>query len=96
VGNDPPFHVPVFAHEARATVTKDGGTTFAFVTDGIEPALDQARAAAGDKDVSVAAAPMSFGSTYAPGCSTSSRSTSCPSCSALAFACSMAGRAVIS
>jgi dihydrofolate reductase len=55
-GDDPPFHVPVFVltHHARETVTKDGGTTFAFVTDGIEAALEEARAAAGEKDVYVA------------------------------------------
>jgi dihydrofolate reductase len=55
-GDDPPFHVPVFVltHHARETVTKQGGTTFTFVTDGIEAALEQAQAAAGGKDVSVA------------------------------------------
>lgn len=55
-GDDPPFRVPVFilTHHARAPVTKQGGTTFTFVTDGIEAALEQAREAAGDKDVSVA------------------------------------------
>jgi dihydrofolate reductase len=55
-GDDPPFHVPVFVltHHARETVTKDGGTTFAFVTEGIEAALEEARAAAGEKDVHVA------------------------------------------
>jgi dihydrofolate reductase len=55
-GDDPPFHVPVFVltHHARATVTKQGGTSFTFVTDGIEAALEHARAAAGDKDVAVA------------------------------------------
>jgi dihydrofolate reductase len=55
-GDDPPFRVPVFVltHHPRETVTKQGGTTFTFVTDGIEAALDQARAAAGDGDVSVA------------------------------------------
>jgi dihydrofolate reductase len=55
-GDTPPFHHPVFilTHHPRETVTKEGGTTFAFVTDGIESALDQARAAAGDKDVAVA------------------------------------------
>lgn len=54
-GDDPPFHVPVFVltHHARETVTKNGGTTFTFVTEGIEAALEQARAAAGDKDVFV-------------------------------------------
>ena len=54
-GDDPPFHHPVFVltHHAREPVTKQGGTTFTFVTDGIESALEQARAAAGDKDVAV-------------------------------------------
>jgi dihydrofolate reductase len=47
--------MPVFVltHEARETEAKEGGTTFTFVTDGIESALDQARAAAGDKNISV-------------------------------------------
>jgi dihydrofolate reductase len=55
-GDDPPFHHPVFilTHHAREPVVMEGGTTFNFVTDGIESALEQARAAAGDKDVSVA------------------------------------------
>ena len=55
-GDDPPFHHPVFVltHHPREAVTKEGGTTFTFVTDGIEAALDQARAAAGDKNVAVA------------------------------------------
>jgi len=55
-GDDPPFHVPVFVltHHPRETVVKEGGTSFAFVTDGVEAALEQARAAAGDKDVSLA------------------------------------------
>ena len=55
-GDDPPFSVPVFilTHHPRETVTKQGGTTFTFVTDGIESALEQAREAAGDKDVIVA------------------------------------------
>ncbi len=55
-GDDPPFHVPVFilTHHAREPVSKRGGTTFTFVTDGIEAALEQARAAAGDKDVLLA------------------------------------------
>ena len=52
-GDDPPFHVPVFVltrHE-REPVVKEGGTTFTFVTDGIEPALEEARAAAEERDV---------------------------------------------
>jgi dihydrofolate reductase len=54
-GDEPPFHHPVFilTHHAREPVIKQGGTTFTFVTDGIESALEQARAAAGDKDVAV-------------------------------------------
>jgi dihydrofolate reductase len=53
-GDEPPFHMPVFVltHHARETLTK-GETTFTFVTDGIESALEQARAAAGGKDVAV-------------------------------------------
>jgi dihydrofolate reductase len=55
-GDDPPFHVPVFilTHHARKPVVKQGGTTFAFVTDGIHSALAQAREAAGGKDVAIA------------------------------------------
>jgi dihydrofolate reductase len=55
-GADPPYHAPVFvlAHRERAPLEMEGGTTFHFVTDGIESALAQARAAAGDRDVSVA------------------------------------------
>jgi len=52
-GPNPPFHHDVFVltHHARTPVTMDGGTTFHFVTDGIESALAQATAAAGGKDV---------------------------------------------
>ena len=55
-GEDPPFHAPVFVltHHARAPLAMQGGTTFNFVTDGIEAALAQARAAAGDGDVAIA------------------------------------------
>jgi dihydrofolate reductase len=55
-GDNPPFHHPVFVltHYARAPLVLDGGTTFTFVTDGIESALDQARRVAGGKDVSLA------------------------------------------
>src|SRR5215210_2849664 len=55
-GDDPPFHHPVFVltHHEREPLVKEGGTTFTFVTDGIESALEQARAAAGDADVAVA------------------------------------------
>jgi dihydrofolate reductase len=55
-GDEPPFHVPVFVltHHPREPLGMQGGTTFHFVTDGIEAALEQARAAAGDKDVTIA------------------------------------------
>jgi len=52
-GADPPFHHDVFVltHHARDPVPMAGGTTFHVVTDGIEAALDRARAAAGDRHV---------------------------------------------
>jgi len=55
-GENPPYHVPVFVltHHSREMLPMQGGTTFTFVTDGIESALEQARAAAGDKNVVIA------------------------------------------
>jgi dihydrofolate reductase len=55
-GDDPPYHVPVFVltHHPREPLAMQGGTTFTFVTDGIESALAQARAAAGERDVQLA------------------------------------------
>ncbi len=55
-GEEPPFHVPVFVltHHPREPLELAGGTTFTFVTDGAEAALDLAREAAGERDVSVA------------------------------------------
>jgi dihydrofolate reductase len=55
-GEDPPYHTPVYVltHHARESLEMDGGTTFHFVTDGIESALEQARAAAGGKDILIA------------------------------------------
>jgi dihydrofolate reductase len=55
-GEDPPYHVKVFVltHHERDQLRMSGGTTFTFVTDGIHSALEQARAAAGDRDVCVA------------------------------------------
>ncbi|HEX3687946.1 MAG TPA: dihydrofolate reductase family protein [Gaiellaceae bacterium] len=54
-GNDPPFHHRVFVltRHAREPLVKEGGTTFHFVTDGIESALEQAKAAAGGLDVGI-------------------------------------------
>jgi dihydrofolate reductase len=54
-GEEPPFHAPVFVltHHPRETTVMSGGTSFSFVTDGIEAALEQARAAAEEKDVAL-------------------------------------------
>lgn len=55
-GDEPPFHHPVFVltSHPREPLELEGGTTFTFVSDGIESALEQARAAAGERDVAVA------------------------------------------
>jgi dihydrofolate reductase len=55
-GDNPPFHMPVFVltHHSREPLPMQGGTTFTFVTDGIESALQQAREAAGEGDVAIA------------------------------------------
>lgn len=52
-GDEPPYHTPVFVltHHPRAPLAMRGGTTFHFTTDGIHAALQQAKAAAGGKDV---------------------------------------------
>jgi len=54
-GKNPPYHVPVFVltHHARAPLEMEGGTTFHFVTDGLQAALERARAAARGRDVRV-------------------------------------------
>ena len=54
-GDDPPFHTPVFVltHHPREPLEMKGGTTFVFVTEGIEFALERARQAAGGRDVSI-------------------------------------------
>jgi dihydrofolate reductase len=55
-GEEPPYHAPVFVltHHQHEPLEMQGGTTFHFVTDGIESALAQAREAAGSKDVAIA------------------------------------------
>lgn len=55
-GQEPPFHAPVFVltHYGREPLEMKGGTTFFFVTDGAGSALEQARRAAGDRDVALA------------------------------------------
>jgi dihydrofolate reductase len=54
-GEDPPFHCPVYVltHHARDPFQMDGGTSFHFVTDGIEKAIAEAKEAADDQDVSI-------------------------------------------
>jgi dihydrofolate reductase len=55
-GDEPPFHAPVYVltHHPREPLEMQGGTTFHFVNDGLESALEQARAAAGEQDVAIA------------------------------------------
>jgi dihydrofolate reductase len=55
-GDEPPFHAPVYilTHHAREPEEMEGGTTFYFVTDGIQAAVEQAHAASGGRDVAVA------------------------------------------
>ena len=54
-GDNPPYHVPTFilTHHARPSIEMEGGTTFHFVTGGIQEALDRAREAASGKDVRI-------------------------------------------
>jgi dihydrofolate reductase len=54
-GDNPPYHAPTFVltHHAREPLVMEGGTTFYFVTDGIEEALRRAKEAAGNKDVKI-------------------------------------------
>ena len=61
-GDEPPFRVPVFVltHHARETVVKDGGTTFTFVTDGVESAIEQAKSAAAGRGVQISGGAMAI------------------------------------
>jgi dihydrofolate reductase len=54
-GDNPPYHAPVFvlSHTEHEPIPMEGGTTFYFVTDGIESALSRAKAAAGSKNVAI-------------------------------------------
>lgn len=54
-GDNPPYHAPTFvlSHTKREPIEMEGGTTFFFVTDGIESALTKAKEAAGDRDVKI-------------------------------------------
>jgi dihydrofolate reductase len=55
-GDEPPYHAPVFVltHYAHEPIEMQGGTTFYFVTEGFSAAFEQARAAAGEQDITVA------------------------------------------
>ena len=89
-GDDPPYHTPVFVltHHAREPLEMQGGTTFHFVTDGIESALERAFEAAGGQDVSLGGGAETVQQYLRAGLSTRWRSTSCPCFSAAARACS--------
>ena len=68
-GPEPPYHAPVFVlcSRPREPLVMEGGTTFHFVTDGISAALDRAREAAGDGDVSIAGGPTTLNAYLAAG-----------------------------
>jgi len=68
-GPNPPYHTPVFVltHYPRASIEMEGGTTFHFVTDGIEAALERARDAAGDRPVHIAGGPSTTNAYLAAG-----------------------------
>lgn len=85
-GDPPPFGMPVFVvtHGVREPLPMQGGTTYTFVTDGIEAALELARAAAGAKSVGIWGGANIIRQYLKPGCWTRYRSTSSPSCSATA------------
>lgn len=68
-GEDPPYHRPVFVltHHPRASIDMQGGTTFHFVTDGIEAALERAKDAAGGLPVHIAGGPTTINEYLAAG-----------------------------
>src|SRR5439155_8599090 len=89
-GDNPPFHHSVFVLTSHPCepLEMQGGTTFHFVTYGIESALEQARAAAGEKECLSGAGRPSRSSTSQRVCSTRSSSRSSRSCSEAALDCS--------
>jgi dihydrofolate reductase len=68
-GDEPPYHAPVFVltHYAREPIEMEGGTTFHFVTEGFDKALEQAKAAAGDADVAIAGGASTVRQAFAAG-----------------------------
>jgi dihydrofolate reductase len=69
-GEEPPFRVPVFVltHHPRETLVMKGGTSFTFITDGFENALEEARAAAEGQDINVAGGAEAIQEALAVGC----------------------------
>jgi dihydrofolate reductase len=68
-GAEPPYHAPVFVltHYAHDPIEMEGGTTFYFVSDGFDLALDQAKAVAGDRDVVIAGGASTVRQAFAAG-----------------------------
>lgn len=68
-GPEPPYHAPVFVltHHPRDPVVMDGGTTFHFVTDGVEAALERAQAVPGDGNVAIAGGASTLNQVMAAG-----------------------------
>jgi len=68
-GPNPPYHAPTFilAHRPRPSIEMEGGTVYHFVTDGIEAALERAREAAGERNVSIAGGPGTLNQYLAAG-----------------------------
>ena len=89
-GDKPPFRAPVFVvtHRDREVLERQGGTSFTFVTGGIERAVAMAREAAAARTSPWPAGARCCARSWRPGCSTSSSCTSCRCCSATACGCS--------
>ena len=68
-GDEPPYHAPVFVltHYTHDPIEMDGGTTFYFVTDGFDAALERAKAAAGDREIAVAGGASTIRQAFAAG-----------------------------
>ena len=89
-GDEPPFHAPVFVvtHRPREVLHREGGTSFTYVTDGIEAAVERAREAAGTKNVAIAGGGTLLAQVLAAGLLDELEIHTAPSCSATACACS--------
>ena len=89
-GDDPPFRAPVFivTSHPRGTIAKEGGTSYTFVTDGVESAVRQARDAAGEKNVGLAGGANVVQQAFKAASWTSSGCTSRRFCSGAACGCS--------